>query len=217
MDLVVADLGFGYSFETWQVLQDKYWEVCVQGSQNRLVFAEHPPVYTAGASCAGNAEKIQQCFKKPVDQLPANVALTRRGGLVTYQGPGILSTYCIFKIGNLGINFLHEILHRAGMSLLQCYGIENITVGAGEKRGLFLEPGKKIASFGFQISRGVSRYGCAISLDPEQIYLDPLIPCGLEGYELTSLARELRREKFSREEKAAIQQVLVAEITARLN
>lgn len=194
--------------------QDRYWERRTRGKiPDTTIFAEHEPVYTAGASLKNNPQGKQKCFKVDIAELLAPIIDTRRGGLVTYQGPGILSVYCVFGIKNQSPVELAGILEDAAIAFLKTYGIK--PERSKRNRGCFIRENKKIASIGLQISRGITRYGLAISLDPDPQYLEPLIPCGLNGIELTSLAQELGLKKFSEKDKDIIKTTLSTEIVRR--
>jgi lipoyl(octanoyl) transferase len=49
----------------------------------------------------------------------------------------------------------------------------------------------KIAAVGVKISAGVSSHGVALNASPDLRYFDHIVPCGLEGYGVTSVAKEL--------------------------
>lgn len=195
--------------------QDRYWARRAREEiPDTIIFAEHEPVYTAGASLKNNPEGKQKCFKIDVSKLRAPIVDEYRGGLVTYQGPGILSIYCVFGIKKESPSSFAELLENSALVFLKTYGVK--TEKNKRNRGCFIGENKKIASVGFRISRRVSTYGFSISLDPDPKYLEPLIPCGLIGIRLTSLAQELGVEKFSEDAKDAIKTILSAEMIRRL-
>lgn len=226
MELVIENYGLIHPFSEWQKKQEEYWAKRVAGiTLDRLVLMEHEPIYTAGVRCAIDSSKIDECFNVPRRELPCEIITANRGGLVTYQGPGIFSVYCIFKAKNETndwehAEWLHEILHSAASRFFESYEVDVFTLGSGEKRGprgLFVHPNKKIASVGFQIEKHVSKYGLTVSMDPDEHYLEPLIPCGLKGFKMTSLHKESGlRKKFSLEEKEEMKTKLIAEICARI-
>ena len=49
---------------------------------------------------------------------------------------------------------------------------------------------RKIASLGLHFRRGVSLHGFAINLCPDLSVFERFTPCGIEGVQMTSLARE---------------------------
>ena len=215
MQLIAKSRGPESIHETLEI-QDQHWieRASNKNAPNRIIFAEHEPVYTAGASAKIEPRNIQNCFKVNISELACPVVVTGRGGLVTYQGPGILSVYCVFELDNVTIRDFENILLDAAEALLNLYGI-----GAVRRRnnpGLYLGTDRKIVSVGLKISRGVTRYGITVSLDPDFAYLEPLIPCGLSDVHLTSLAEETGRKKFSEREKNAIKTSLAIKLVSRL-
>ena len=61
--------------------------------------------------------------------------------------------------------------------------------------GVFLDdpapPPRKIASIGVGVRSWVSFHGFALNVDPDLEGFDAIVPCGLHGVEMTSVAREL--------------------------
>lgn len=54
---------------------------------------------------------------------------------------------------------------------------------------LRLEAAQKIAAIGVKVDvNGISRHGFALNINPERIYWEGIIGCGLEDYAVTSLA-----------------------------
>ncbi|MDO8523450.1 MAG: hypothetical protein Q7S12_04200 [bacterium] len=217
MNIQIEDWGVGVPIRPALEKQDDYWAERVYGNvADRLIFVEHEPVYTVGASLTyhHSLEKIRQNFKCPLYKLGCGIEYTRRGGLATYQGPGILSVYCIFKTDSFIPGILNNILLSSAKSMLQKlelkthHGLPN----AGVVPGLYIGCGKKIVSVGLQFSRGVTRFGMAVSLDPEEKYLEPLIPCGLKNVKLTSLALESGLTNIAPEDRLEIKTVLALEI-----
>jgi len=51
--------------------------------------------------------------------------------------------------------------------------------------------GAKLAAVGGRGRRGVTMHGLALNVDPEMAHFDFIVPCGLAGRGVTSLAREL--------------------------
>ena len=55
------------------------------------------------------------------------------------------------------------------------------------------KPEAKIAALGVHISRGVTTHGFALNVSTELDYFDLIVPCGLTGKPVTSMARELQK------------------------
>jgi lipoate-protein ligase B len=68
---------------------------------------------------------------------------------------------------------------------------------AGGGPGLPRAPGgsRKIGSIGVHVSRGVTTHGLAVNVDNDLQPFEWIVPCGIEGVAMTSLARELGAEQ----------------------
>jgi len=192
-------------------VQDRCWaERVYRDTTDKLIFAEHEPVYTAGVAAGQNLELLKKCFKKPLWDLPCQYIITQRGGLATYQGPGILSVYCVFKIPDFNPQKFNDILLSSAEEVLNFFDISS---RRGVKNpGLYIGEDKKIVSVGLKYSRGVTRFGMALSVEPDPFYLRSLIPCGFEGVRLTSLKEEVGRE-LDDLERVTIRAILLLKIS----
>ena len=56
-----------------------------------------------------------------------------------------------------------------------------------------VRPERKIAAIGVRVAAGTTMHGFALNVDPDLTTYDKIIPCGLVGVGLTSLAAELGR------------------------
>ena len=140
---------------------------------------EHPPLYTAGTS-AGDGELLDP------KRLP--VFRTGRGGRYTYHGPGQRICYVMVDLNRRGRDV------RAYVGLLETWLIATLArLGVhGERRpgavGIFVE-GAKIASIGVRVRRWVTLHGISLNVDPDLAQFAGIVPCGLHGTPVTSLAR----------------------------
>ena len=50
---------------------------------------------------------------------------------------------------------------------------------------------RKICAMGVRCSRWVTMHGLAFNIDPDLGYFGNIIPCGIQGKQVTSLAKEL--------------------------
>ncbi|MGH2488147.1 MAG: lipoyl protein ligase domain-containing protein, partial [Candidatus Limnocylindria bacterium] len=70
-------------------------------------------------------------------------------------------------------------------------------VGAARVEGL---PGvwvvgvRKLAAVGVRVKRGVTTHGLALNVSTDLAWFDEMIPCGIPGCAVTSLARELGQD-----------------------
>jgi lipoyl(octanoyl) transferase len=84
-------------------------------------------------------------------------------------------------------------LRRLELALVRV--LTDLGVGAFLREGLtgvWTERGK-IASIGVRLSAAVTQHGFALNVDPDLSYFDGIVPCGIEGCAMSSVALELGR------------------------
>lgn len=157
------------------------------GTAGELVWLlEHPPLYTAGTS-ADPADLVAP------DRFP--VYATGRGGQYTYHGPGQRVVYLMLDIRARGGDvrkFVHD-LEAWVIATLSRFGIDGL-VRPG-RVGVWVERQRgdeivedKIAALGIRVSRGVSTHGIAINVAPNLEHFSGIVPCGITGHGVASLA-----------------------------
>lgn len=156
-----------------------------------LVLTEHEPVYTLGLRAGADQHLVWDAATLARE----NIALhaTNRGGDITYHGPGQLVAYAIFDLNRLGIG-IHghmRLLEEIVLGTLASFGI------AGERdataTGVWVgpEPLRKICALGVRASRYVTMHGLALNVSPDLSHFRLIVPCGLVGRPVTSMAAEL--------------------------
>jgi lipoate-protein ligase B len=109
--------------------------------------------------------------------------------LVTFHGPGQLVAYPIVDLRSWGGPLKYvRALEQVILGALAELGV------AGELApgltGVWVE-GAKIAAIGVKIAGGVSHHGFALNVNTDLTYFDHIVPCGITGRPVTSLARVL--------------------------
>ena len=160
---------------------------------NYLLVCEHMPVYTLGK--LGDEEHL---LASPAALQTQGVALhhTNRGGDITYHGPGQLVVYPILDLENFftDIHRYLRLLEEAAIATLRDFGLT-----AGRVPGLTgvwlhaEDPVKasKLCAIGVRVSRWVTMHGLALNVNTDLRYFDHIIPCGLPGRPVTSMAAAL--------------------------
>ena len=161
---------------------------------------DHPALYTAGTS-ADPAELLDP------DRFP--VFRSGRGGRFTYHGPGQRVAYVMLDLTKRGrdvrayVGALEDWL----VATLARLGVE------GERHpgqiGIFVR-GAKIASIGVRVRHWVSLHGVSLNVDPDLEHFSGIVPCGLTGTPVTSLAAlgaETEMEKVDRALCAAFAEI----------
>jgi lipoyl(octanoyl) transferase len=167
-----------------------------------LLLLEHPPVYTRGRR--SRPEELPMGVEWYEAQ-GIEVVDTDRGGLVTYHGPGQLVAYPIAHLGAYDDDVHRFVrgLERVIVESLAEHGVPARTIEGLTGVWTEGEPpptpaakrARKIASIGLHVSRGVTTHGLAINVNNDLQPFEWIVPCGIEGVSMTSLARELGTEQ----------------------
>ncbi len=155
-----------------------------------LLTLEHPPVYTRGRrSRPGELSMGEEWYRAQ----GIDVVDTDRGGLVTYHGPGQLVGYPIVRVDDV-VAYVRTLENALVRAL-----VDEGVVGARSRpreghryTGVWVEE-RKIASIGVHLSRGVSTHGFAVNVENDLEPFSWIVPCGLDGVQMTSLLRETGR------------------------
>lgn len=162
---------------------------------NYLLLVTHPHVYTLGKS--GDLENLLVTSNQ-LEKMEAEFFKTNRGGDITYHGPGQIVGYPILDLDNFFtdihkyLRFLEDVI----ILTLAEYGL-NGERSPGET-GVWLDVGtpfaRKICAMGVRASRWVTMHGFALNVNTDLNYFNAIIPCGIKGKAVTSLAKELKKE-----------------------
>jgi lipoyl(octanoyl) transferase len=154
-----------------------------------LLTLEHPPVYTRGRrSVAGELPMGDDWYAAR----GIEIVDTDRGGKVTYHGPGQLVGYPIVRVDDVV-----EYVRRLEGALVAALAEEGVAARArphdGHRfTGVWVDE-RKIASIGVHLSRGVSTHGFAVNVENDLQPFSWIVPCGLDGVQMTSLVAETGR------------------------
>ena len=167
---------------------------------DRLLLLEHPAVVTLGRST--KPENLRET-PEALRQRGVDVFEVGRGGDVTYHAPGQLVGYPILDLDALDRRDVHDHLRRLEGGLIDA--LERFDLPATRVpgwTGVFVDrsrsaeqggPERKIASIGVGIRRWVTFHGFALNVSLDLAGFDAIVPCGLHGVEMTSVARERER------------------------
>lgn len=159
---------------------------------DRLLLLEHPHVLTLGRN--GRAEHVL-ADREHLARLGVEVFECGRGGDVTYHGPGQLVAYPIVDLqpDRCDLHRYVRDLERVLLAVLAAFGVEGHVVPG--RTGVWVaRPGQapaKVAAIGVRVSRWITSHGIAFNVDPNLSFFDLIVPCGLEGSAVTSLAELL--------------------------
>ncbi len=153
-----------------------------------LLLVEHPHVLTVGVRGDGGRSHI---LADPATLAARQVEIheTGRGGDITYHGPGQIVGYPIISLKpdrmdvHRYVRDLEEVLigvaHDTGVAARREPGLTGVWTDRG-----------KLAAIGVRIARWVTSHGFALNLTTDLQYFDMIVPCGIVGRGVTSLALE---------------------------
>jgi lipoyl(octanoyl) transferase len=152
-----------------------------------VLFLQHAPVVTAGRRARLNH------LLTPPDLLRSrgiDFYVASRGGDVTFHGPGQWVMYPILKLGDREADThghlwnLEEIAIRTAAD----FGVPAWRVGG--MSGAWAAAGK-FAAIGFAVKRWITMHGMSFNVRVDLSGFSTIVPCGLVGTTVSSLAVEL--------------------------
>jgi lipoate-protein ligase B len=152
-----------------------------------LLLLEHPHVFTLGRNA--KHEHVLASHEW-LEAHRIEVFETDRGGDITYHGPGQLVGYPILDL----------TAHRRDL-IWYMRSLEEVLIGVAADLGvragrLAGAPGvwvenEKLAAMGVHVSRWVTSHGFALNVNTDLGHFEKIVPCGLRGKGVTSLAKLL--------------------------
>ncbi len=150
-----------------------------------LLLLEHPPVVTLGRnSHVGNL----------LEPSGIEVFEVERGGDVTFHGPGQLGGYPILDLSAYKRD-LHWYLRTLEQALIAALAVLDIPAERNAGFTGVWTRGRKIASIGIHVKQWVTWHGFALNVTTDLAHFDRIVPCGIQGVQMTSVDREGGRGK----------------------
>ena len=169
-------------------LENRVIKVNNNKSRELIWFLEHPSVYTAGSSFNGD------------DILDDSIKLikTKRGGKITWHGPGQLICYFVINLNNRkrDIRNFVNLIENSIIETLKEYKIESES--DRENIGIWVKSNnniKKIAAIGIRVKKWIAYHGFSINIDNDLSNYNKIIPCGIKDKELTNL-RSINNQNY---------------------
>ncbi len=164
-------------------MTDRNAAIAAGTAQELIWLLEHPPVYTAGTSAAAG-ELLDPRFE---------VVEAGRGGRYTYHGPGQRVGYVLLDLKTRARDvrgFVHAIEGWV-IDTLADFGVESWR--APGRIGIWTRDidGReaKIGAIGVRVRRWVTMHGFSVNIAPDLSHFGGIVPCGIDEFGVTSLAR----------------------------
>tara|TARA_B110000858_G_scaffold151435_1_gene172444 strand:- start:296 stop:916 length:621 start_codon:yes stop_codon:yes gene_type:complete len=150
---------------------------------------EHEEIYTAGTSY-----KEEEILNKNI-----NLIKTRRGGKITYHGPGQLICYFAIdlKLRQKDIRKFITLIEKTIIESLSEYNIKSF--GDPKNIGIWINDKnytKKVAAIGVRVSKWIAYHGFAININNNLDKYKNIIPCGILDKGVTNL-KEINNQNYN--------------------
>ncbi len=166
----------------------------------RVMMVEHNPVITVTRRKGAQSHILASqalLAKHGVGLHP-----TDRGGDVTYHGPGQLVAYPIIDLHAAHLR-IHDYIRALEAAIIATLAQLDIAAHADPAAtGVWVNPQRhfqadqpaKVAAIGVRVRRWITLHGLAINLDPDMNHFNLIIPCGLAGRRVVSIAQILGKQ-----------------------
>ena len=160
-----------------------------RGREQHLLLLEHQHVFTYGPR-----SDLASHLRCDPGSVGADLVGIRRGGDITYHGPGQLVGYPIIAVSNrLGAAEHVRNIEQLIIDTLARFGV---TAGRlGDYPGVWVDADgpdpRKICAIGVRLKGGRTMHGFALNVSTDMTYLrEHIVACGIEDRPVTSLAEE---------------------------
>jgi lipoate-protein ligase B len=193
----------------WQLQDVLAAEIAARKRYPTLLLLEHTHTYTFGRR--GSIDNLIWS-EAEIIRRGIQVHWVDRGGDVTYHGPGQVVGYPLLQLDKLGLHpdpahnsarlpqvdyvgYLRKLeatliqsLATWGVKAQTISGMTGVWVTTAGKEDPSTSRDAKIAAIGVKVDvHGVTRHGFALNINPDMSYWQGIVPCGLDGYPVTSL------------------------------
>lgn len=177
--------------DAWNLQKRMHEERVVDHRPDTLLLLEHVPVYTAGRTTQASHWSGE---RKNLHPAGLEIHAVDRGGSLTYHGPGQLVGYPIIRLARYasGPRQYVRLLEDVIIDTLRVWKIEGYRVD--KKPGVWVQLDQqeaKIAAIGVRIERGVTLHGFALNVEMDLSPYSRIVPCGLAGCRVTSMAEAI--------------------------
>jgi lipoyl(octanoyl) transferase len=190
--------------EALEIQRDFHEKISNNRTENTILLLQHPSVFTAGK------RTLEE--ERPHDG--TEVIDVDRGGKITWHGLGQIVGYPIMRLAKPTelVGFVREL---EGVLIDTCseFGlhVQRIKGRSGVWMIDEIKP-RKIAAIGIRVAKGTTMHGFALNVNPELEAFSKIIPCGIADADVTSMAKELKRDISPAEVLPVLERNLLAKL-----
>lgn len=157
-------------------------------AEDLLIFTEHHPVYTTGTRVGAANHLIWDAAT--IKSKGIELHASKRGGDITYHGPGQVVGYPIIDLSSRGKD-LHLYLRNLEQVIINTTGCLGLPADRREgKTGIWVGT-RKIAAIGVAVRKWITWHGFALNVNNDLSPFEGIVPCGITDGTVTSLKQEL--------------------------
>ena len=200
----IKNCGVVDYLEALEIQRDFHEKISNNRTENTILLLQHPSVFTAGK------RTLEE--ERPHDG--TEVIDVDRGGKITWHGLGQIVGYPIMRLAKPTelVGFVREL---EGVLIDTCseFGlhVQRIKGRSGVWMIDEIEP-RKIAAIGIRVAKGTTMHGFALNVNPELEAFSKIIPCGIADADVTSMAKELKRDISPAEVLPILERNLLAKL-----
>ncbi len=187
MEMNLLDLGITEYGECLKIQQELRKLRDENNIEDTLILTEHDPVLTLGLR--GNEDNIL-VDKNALGILGISIYHIKRGGDVTYHGPGQIVGYPIINLKNAALS-IKEYLDKIQDIFIELLDKEYGIIAHKELReytGIWIGS-EKITAIGIQVNHMITMHGFAYNVNTDMEHFKLINPCGLSDRVPTSLEK----------------------------
>ena len=163
-----------------RLMEQRLFDIHKNKSQELVWILEHEDLYTAGTSYS-EKEIIDKSIK---------ILKTKRGGKITWHGPGQLICYFVIdlKKRKKDIRKVISSIEKTIIDTLKIYNIntfsykKDIGIWYYDKSAI-----KKVAAIGVRVRKWIAYHGFSININNDLSKYDAIVPCGIKDKGVTNL------------------------------
>lgn len=160
-----------------------------------LLLLEHRPVYTAGRRQHADSPEVLE-EEARLTRIGADFVTTKRGGQITYHGPGQIVGYPLLDLGRTKppVGIRDYICNMQTMLKLHLREAHDIATSPSDNTGVFLDEHTKIASIGVQVRHRLTTHGFSLNVTTEPYkWFEQVVACGLVDVKPGSISEASKR------------------------
>ena len=200
----IKNCGVVDYLEALEIQRDFHEKISNNRTENTILLLQHPSVFTAGK------RTLEE--ERPHDG--TEVIDVDRGGKITWHGLGQIVGYPIMRLAKPTelVGFVRE-LESVLIDTCSEFGlhVQRIKARSGVWMIDEIKP-RKIAAIGIRVAKGTTMHGFALNVNPELEAFSKIIPCGIADADVTSMAKELKRDISPAEVLPILERNLLAKL-----